>query len=258
MTIETMTANEQAVESPAMALTSQPTSLIKTTLWLLALLLLPQLFFGFAAGVYYGAIHGENFSQADFELWFNSSSILLAIAALSPIISLPLLIKASIGNNWQQRFSFWALVAVNRQQSFKWLSVGASFWGLTVLLATWLAIPAEPFMLGMKTDVESFFSFALTISTVCVIVPIMEELIFRGWLFTRLAATKLSSTGALIITTLVFTLIHAQYEQPMTFGVIFCLGLLLGYVRFKSQNISYCIMVHMLFNSLAMAALFLL
>jgi len=46
---------------------------------------------------------------------------------------------------------------------------------------------------------------------------------------------------------------HNQYEQLATFLIILSLGLLLGWVRYKSQNTAYCIAIHMLFNGLAIA-----
>ena len=82
------------------------------------------------------------------------------------------------------------------------------------------------------------------------------ELIFRGWLFTKIAQTKLGKIGALIVTAMVFTIIHSQYEHNVTFIILLFFGLLLGYTRYKSNNINYAIAIHVLFNSLAIMALF--
>jgi membrane protease YdiL (CAAX protease family) len=111
-------------------------------------------------------------------------------------------------------------------------------------------------MLDLKAESNNSIVVILMVLTICVVVPIMEELVFRGWLYSKIAQTKLGDIGALTISSIIFTLIHTQYDNIITFLVIFLLGLLLGFARYKSANISYSIAMHMIFNSLAMVALF--
>jgi membrane protease YdiL (CAAX protease family) len=68
--------------------------------------------------------------------------------------------------------------------------------------------------------------------------------------------TKLGDIGAVIITSLTFTSIHTQYNNPISLIFILTLGLLLGFVRYKTKNISYAIMIHIFYNSLVMIGLF--
>jgi len=254
MTTETTVSNTLSVEESI----TPSTGLLKTGLWTIALLFLPQIILSFAFGIFYGVQQGDNFTPESFEAWFATIPVLLTLSLISPLITLPLLMKATDAKDWSARFNFWSIKAVNRQKSIKWLVVGLVFWGLSSLIGEFLNIPVEQFMLDVKSANNSFTLLALILTAVCFVIPVMEELVFRGWMFSKISLTKLGNLGALIITSVIFTLVHSQYENGITLAMIFALGMLLGFVRFKSNNVSYSVLIHMLFNSLAMAALFLL
>ena len=87
--------------------------------------------------------------------------------------------------------------------------------------------------------------------------PIFEELVFRGFIFARLQRSVLGKSGALILTSLIFTLIHSQYQGIELFA-LFTFAILLGLIRIKTNNIKYCILIHALNNTLSLMALYLL
>ncbi|MBO9492307.1 CPBP family intramembrane metalloprotease [Endozoicomonas sp. G2_1] len=230
-------------------------SLLKTSGWLLVLLLIPQLFIGLFLGIYYGVVNGSGGAQDNMDMWFNSIPILLIISLLSPMITLPLLSWATPVKTIRDKINFWALTDLNKKLLLKWLVVGIVFWLVVTAISELFSFPVDGFMVELETALTSSSIIALTVVTICLLVPIIEELIFRGWLFTRIATTKLGNIGAVTITSLIFTVIHSQYQHLTTFAVIFSLGLLLAIARHKTNNTSYCIAIHIIFNSLSILSL---
>ncbi|MBL4832043.1 MAG: CPBP family intramembrane metalloprotease [Aliivibrio sp.] len=257
MNTQTLTSNEALAVTPTNPTTQPLTSLVKTALWALVLLLAPPFILSVFFGVYYGAQQGENVNADAFNTWFNTTPILLTLTLLSVFLLLPLLIKATPAKTWSERFNFWALKPVKRNHAITWLFIGLLYWAITSFIGLALNLPTENFMLEVKAAANSLPMLALVLTTICLVAPISEEVIFRGWLFSKIAQTKLGGTGAIVISSLAFTLVHAQYQQLSTLVMVFALGLLLSWVRYKSNNISYTILMHMLFNGLAMASLFL-
>ena len=138
----------------------------------------------------------------------------------------------------------------------KWLLAGFIFWAISSMIGAMMNLPVEQFMLDIKAASNSVGVIALVIVSICLVTPVMEELVFRGWLFRRIGQTKLGDIGALILTAIIFTVIHSQYEHNVSFIIMLAFGLLLGFIRYKSNNISYSIVTHMFFNSLAIVTLF--
>lgn len=231
-------------------------SLIKAVFWLIVILFLPQLLLGFGFSIFFGIQQGNNFTEEAFSLWFASISVTLILTLLSTLLTLPLLIKATQAENWKCRFDFWAVKTINLKVLIKWLTIGLFFWLASSFMGEWLNLPVEQFMLDVKSAGNSVDMGILIFVSICLVIPIVEELIFRGWFFSQIAETKLGNIGALILSTIIFALIHSQYEQISTFIMLLLLSLLLGYVRYKSNNISYSIAIHIIFNSLAIITLF--
>ena len=79
--------------------------------------------------------------------------------------------------------------------------------------------------------------------------PIWEELFFRGFLYTGLSASFLRAPGAIVLPSILWALLHVQYD-PAIIGAIFSYGLLLGYLRWRSESLLLCMVLHF-FNNLA-------
>jgi membrane protease YdiL (CAAX protease family) len=80
-------------------------------------------------------------------------------------------------------------------------------------------------------------------------VPFFEELIFRGWLYKRLELV-FTPTIAVLATSLVFTLIHVQYNAYIL-SALFVLALILGMMRQRSGSIWPGVLLHCLNNTIA-------
>lgn len=77
--------------------------------------------------------------------------------------------------------------------------------------------------------------------------PIGEELIFRGILFARIAATRAGVPGAIIITSLVWTLLHIQYGAPVLLLIVVD-GLLLALARVTTKSVWVPVAMHIVWN----------
>jgi membrane protease YdiL (CAAX protease family) len=77
--------------------------------------------------------------------------------------------------------------------------------------------------------------------------PLTEEFVFRGFLYQGLINTRLRFAGTAIVTSLLFASLHLQYDL---YGIssIFFVGLLLCYVRHKSQSVLTCVLAHGITN----------
>jgi len=89
------------------------------------------------------------------------------------------------------------------------------------------------------------FWIALVVAT-----PVFEELLYRGFVFEGIRASPLGGFGAVVITALVWTLIHQEYD-PLEFTMIFIIGLMLGVARLRTGSVLLTIVMHMLHNLIA-------
>lgn len=88
-----------------------------------------------------------------------------------------------------------------------------------------------------------------------IMAPIVEELVFRGLLMGRIFTPD--SIVGLIVSSLLFGLVH----RPNSIGVWIVyagMGFALGTVYRKFQKLEYCIMAHMINNSIAVSMMLLL
>lgn len=92
---------------------------------------------------------------------------------------------------------------------------------------------------------------ALIVFTAIVVVPFVEELIFRGMLQTALRSYIVRPWPAIFIASLVFIVFHANPEHWLA---LFALSLCLGYTYEKSGSLFRSIFVHALFNGMSVLA----
>ena len=88
------------------------------------------------------------------------------------------------------------------------------------------------------------------LTAVCISAPILEELIFRGFLWDALSNTRLKPWAVWLITSFIFAFFHL--DPLHVFAVTFT-GLFLGWLRWMSQSIWPSIFGHFVNNALAAA-----
>ncbi len=84
-------------------------------------------------------------------------------------------------------------------------------------------------------------------SSVVVVAPLWEEIVFRGFLFRGWSRSWLASTGTVVLTSTLWTGLHLQYDAPLLLQV-FCIGLVFGWVRRRSGSTLLTIVLHGLSN----------
>ena len=130
----------------------------------------------------------------------------------------------------------------------KWCFVVIVFVGIFDTLTFFLDRPVIPEY--MTSTYQTAYFVPLLWLALIVVGPLAEEIFFRGFLFEGIRHSKAGAAGAILITSLVWSAMHLQYD---IYGitVIFMGGLLLGYVRFKSNSIYPPIAMHVLQNIIA-------
>lgn len=82
--------------------------------------------------------------------------------------------------------------------------------------------------------------------------PLMEELLFRGFLFAGYARSRLGPWGAILVTSAGWAVMHVQYEA-FYIVQIFVLGCAFGWLRWRSGSTLLTVILHAIVNTLALA-----
>jgi membrane protease YdiL (CAAX protease family) len=132
--------------------------------------------------------------------------------------------KEPLKREWVQ----WFLILV----AFLFLSDGVS------LLLHQPIVP--PFMIDAYKTASSL---PILLFAIVVMAPIFEEVFFRGFLFQGIRYSRLGPIGAVGITSLVWAVIHLQYDI-YGMATVFALGLLFGIARLKTDSIHLLMVMH--------------
>ncbi|MBD1388793.1 CPBP family intramembrane metalloprotease [Neiella sp. HB171785] len=233
--------------------------LLKIAVWLIALLFVPGIIAGMAVGIYAGFQTGmtTDMEPAAFDQLINSPPLSLIMMLGASLLTLPLLKSATAGSSWQDALRYYRVGHVARLPMIKAIGAMLLLFVSFSVLSQLFALPPEPFMETLQAGLSSPANIVLLMVTICLVVPVVEEFVFRGWLFGRLLDARVGGQhGPLLITTILFTLIHAQYQSWYTFAFIAVVGLLLGMLRQRYNNISYAIAAHMALNCMSTLMLF--
>ena len=167
-------------------------------------------------------------------------------SAVSYLITVPLQI-------W---FIFWLLrrrkIDLSKNLGLYHFNRNALIYSLVAYVILYLVLTAYSYAFQISPP-EEFIKlmqatpFVLNFLMVVIGAPIVEELLFRGFLFSQLKTTKLGINGSIILTSLIWTSIHLQYDLFLLIP-IFLIGLLLGYLMHKYNSLYLVIIVHAVHN----------
>ena len=139
-----------------------------------------------------------------------------------------------------------------RGTSWKMLLVGIA--AMVVLVMGWdlvsraLGREVQPgFMGDVLKSAQADGSVWLLVIAFCVAAPMSEELLARGFLYRGWSESFLRVPGAILLSSLAWTALHLQYNWFFFFE-IFTIGLLLGYLRYRSGSLWLTIVLHGLNN----------
>jgi membrane protease YdiL (CAAX protease family) len=100
------------------------------------------------------------------------------------------------------------------------------------------------------------FLFWLAFPAIAIGAPLIEELIFRGYLFSALATSRAGLSGATLITTSLWSLLHIT-EPWFAIGMIFVMGLVLSALLIRFGSIWLTMACHAAWNGANTLTLFL-
>ncbi len=131
------------------------------------------------------------------------------------------------------------------------------FWGIQNLLGDvniWVEkmIPSPPWFWEMFNKIfENDYGWWGTFMKVAVVAPVVEELIFRGIILQGLRRNY-NAFVAVFMSALLFSLFHLNpWQMPATF----ILGLLLGWIMVRANNIILSILGHSINNFLVLLSI---
>lgn len=233
--------------SPAMP--QSLTSFGKSVAWLVVF---GMLFYGaaMAYGAYLGVTQpellGEDFTDdtAFMEVLLSPAS-LTTVSVMQALLLIPaVLFAAHFSNqNWRETLAF-RLVPL-RALGF-WSLIYALYFGVQAVMELF-----APVDLGeVITPLAGTRHFGLALAFV-VIAPLIEELVFRGYLFAAWRHTRLGLWGTLILTSVLFTALHMEQYSGLLLGYLFVFSLILGLAREKTGSIWTPLILHMVNNLIA-------
>jgi membrane protease YdiL (CAAX protease family) len=82
-----------------------------------------------------------------------------------------------------------------------------------------------------------------------VLAPVGEEIIFRGFLYKGIAVSRAGPIGAVVITSIVFALLHVQYGWYYA-ACSGALGTYLGVVRYRAECLPLTMLLHGVSNAI--------
>jgi len=221
-----------------------------TALWVaaaLAAMSIAQLVTMLAA---YGVLVGGEFDDDRFATFVEHG----ATVAGSVLVGMPVALLVLWLATRLARRSFASYLAL-RPPTLKQIAYAlAASAALIVLLdgMAWLSgYPLSPdfALTSMRTARDSGLIWLVMLGF-CVGAPIAEEFIFRGFLFRGWSSTFLGPFRAIVLSALLFGLIHPQYGWFYVAGVVM-VGLLFGYLRHRSGSTWLTVITHAFFNLLA-------
>ena len=171
--------------------------------------------------------------------------------SLSVITGLPAALAAMWIATRRSRTPFAEYLAL-RWTSWRNLALGVG--ALFVLVVGWDLLSramgreiAPGFMVDVLKSARADGALWLLVIAFCVAAPVSEEFFARGFLYRGWSESFLRIPGAIILSSMVWTSLHLQYDW-FFFAEVFSIGLLLGWLRYRSGSTWLTVVVHGLNN----------
>jgi membrane protease YdiL (CAAX protease family) len=135
-----------------------------------------------------------------------------------------------------------------------WKNVIIGIVALVVLVGAWDLVSRAAgrevtpgFMGDVLKSAQEHSALWLLVIAFAVAAPLWEELFARGWLYRGWSESSLGPYGAILLSSLVWTAMHLQYDWFFLCEVL-SIGLLFGYLRFRTGSTWLTILLHGLNN----------
>jgi membrane protease YdiL (CAAX protease family) len=141
-------------------------------------------------------------------------------------------------------------------RDFGWLVAGLAIYFFFLLLALAAASLIPGFNLDQAQEIgyKNVVGWQIVLAFVGLVIipPLAEEIVFRGFLYRGLA-TKWRKVWAAIFSSLLFALVHFQWNVGID---VFVLSLVLVFIYEKTKNLWVCVGLHAVKNMIAFMAIF--
>jgi len=173
-----------------------------------------------------------------------SQIIIIAVFIIVPILWYVLVNKLGT----KEIFSRLKLVKDNLGTAFLWgflaaIIIFALIFAITLAL---IAFGYDPNELSNIPDIQRLFS-PITIFFIVGIQPIAEEIYFRGFLLEKIEKYG-GNWFSIAITATLFGIAHFSYGKIFPAMMPIVMGIVLGYIVFKTKNLYSAIVAHVAFN----------
>jgi membrane protease YdiL (CAAX protease family) len=214
-----------------------------TSLW--GLLLFAAMFAGqFALVALFFVAKGPPFDIASIKAVASAGTVI----SLSVMMGLPAVLAVLWLATRMARMPFADYLAL-RRTSWSNLLIGTV--ALIALIAGWELLSrllgrevAPGFMVEVLKSAQADGALWLLMIAFAVAAPVTEELMVRGFLYRGWSESFLGPVGAIALSSLVWTAMHAQYYDWFLFSEVLSIGLLLGYMRARSNSTWLTIILH--------------
>jgi membrane protease YdiL (CAAX protease family) len=140
---------------------------------------------------------------------------------------------------WRETFG---LLAPRAGQTALWMAVYLAWMLITNAIMHWRG----PWDFSVWAR-SALIVDVLRVLAVGILGPIAEELMFRGFLYTRLSRTRIGPTVAIVLLAAFWAAIHIAYP-PAVLALLFVDGLLLGFARKQTGSVIVPILMHVMWN----------
>jgi membrane protease YdiL (CAAX protease family) len=132
-----------------------------------------------------------------------------------------------------------------------WTDLAIGIVALVVLVVGWDVVSraigrevAPGFMVDVLKSAQADGALWLLVIAFSIAAPVTEELMVRGFLYRGWSESFLGPAGAIVLSSLVWTAMHAQYYDWFLFSEVMSIGLVLGIMRWRSNSTWLTIIMH--------------
>ncbi|CAN5340238.1 type II CAAX endopeptidase family protein [soil metagenome] len=169
------------------------------------------------------------------------------IISLSVIMGLPAILFALwVAIQWS-RIPFADYLALRWPS---WRMFGAGVASLVLLMVAWEIVSraagresSPGFMMDVLKTARADGALWLLVFAFCVAAPMTEEFFARGFLYRGWSESFLRPVGAILLSSAVWTAMHMQYNG-FFLAQVFSIGLLFGYLRYRSNSTWLTVILH--------------
>jgi membrane protease YdiL (CAAX protease family) len=170
---------------------------------------------------------------------------------ISKVIAIAFILALLAG----KRISAVKNLAMTAPSSRNWIRWVAPFAVFSLCIRTYYAnnpvVPNLPIRLVFPESMA--IGNAIIVLSVLFVAPVIEELIFRGYMY-DVVRRSFGNFLSILLTSALFAAAHIRQDfEPLDLGIIFVVGLILGVLRYKAASIWPAMALHFIYNFVSVA-----